>query len=314
MRRIPEQSKYTVAKEDGLYLGFTGVATAGDALVCVYNRTDQHQRTTTDIVVARSEDGGRTWEQYPSLSHKDLAHDSAIWVSPQISALRDGRFVIMCDLSVKGPGGWDDTVVISNNLFWSKDDGKTWAGPVKIDDVGGQPERIRELSDGSLMFTRREWALRNGEEYMRYAAVFSDDGGKSWARRSFLSDDPLYQDCEVGIVEPSPGRLLSVSRCGDTNACFGQPSRFMFSSDYGWTWSEPILSPIYGHRPIPGKLRSGKLMVTYRNCFGTNATYAFVFDPGETFPYQLEGKLYLLRATACVVPNVRTKRSLCNLP
>ena len=191
MKEIPERAKYTVAKEDGMYLGFTGIAAANGALVCVYNRTDQHQRTTTDIVVARSEDGGRAWEGHRSIAHQDLTHDSAIWVSPQLSSLLDGRLVIMCDRSVKGPGGWDDTIAISNNLFWSADGGRTWSDPWKIDDVGGQPERIRELSNGELMFTRREWAQRRGGKYMRYAAVFSKDRGKTWNRRSFLSDDPL---------------------------------------------------------------------------------------------------------------------------
>ena len=283
MKEIPESSKYLVAKEEGWYLGFTGVAVARDGLVCAYIRTDQHVRTITDLMVARSEDGGRTWKGHQSLSHQELQNDGAIWVSPEISSLRDGRNVIICDHDDwKGGKGHPS----SNQLFWSSDGGHTWSRPQKTDDIAGEPERIRELSDGTLMYTTSKAAWQGKRRYLQCIVIFSDDGGKTWDRQSILSDDPLYQDCEVGVVEVTPGKLLAVSRCGDPKGGFGQPSRFIFSSDYGKTWGKPILAPVHGHRTIPGMLKSGKILVTYRNCFGTNATYAFVFEPGERFSYQ----------------------------
>ena len=40
MKIVPDSSKFTVAREEGIYLGFTGVANVKGVLVCVYNRSD----------------------------------------------------------------------------------------------------------------------------------------------------------------------------------------------------------------------------------------------------------------------------------
>src|SRR6266545_4797992 len=70
MREVPESKRFVVAREPGWYLGFTGMASTRDGhLVCSYLRTDQHLRTTTDIMIARSEDGGRTWKDHKSIGH-----------------------------------------------------------------------------------------------------------------------------------------------------------------------------------------------------------------------------------------------------
>jgi hypothetical protein len=80
--------------------------------------------------------------------------------------------------------------------------------------------------------------------------------------------------------------LLAITRIGDAGGALGQPSRFVYSSDYGATWSKPVLSPIYAHRPCVKPLQDGRLLVTYRNYWGTTSSCAFVFDPTEQPGYQ----------------------------
>jgi hypothetical protein len=53
-----------------------------------------------------------------------------------------------------------------------------------------------------------------GANYYRNTAVFSDDQGKTWNRTSVISDDPLI---------------------GDSGSALGQPSRMIFSEDFGRT-------------------------------------------------------------------------------
>ncbi len=56
MRMVPEAARFTVAQEEGWYLGFSGVArTREGRLVSAYLRSDAHLRTTTDIMVAVKE-------------------------------------------------------------------------------------------------------------------------------------------------------------------------------------------------------------------------------------------------------------------
>lgn len=184
---------------------------------------------------------------------------------------------------------------MSNWTFFSTDAGVTWTKPRKIDDVGGEPERIHELSNGVLMYTRTDsrptTAIKRpvqpwGANYYRSTAVFSDDKGATFDRTSILVDDPLVGDCEVGVCEYAPGKLVAMTRIGDGGSQFGQPSRLVYSDDHGRTWSKPVLAPFYGHRPIPGKLRSGKMLVTFRNAWGTTGSYAFLYDVKERFAYQ----------------------------
>ena len=184
---------------------------------------------------------------------------------------------------------------MSNHLFWSHDHGRTWDGPHRIDSVGGEPGYICELSDGTLVYTRTESAptdaiwnppLPWGPVYYRNVAVFSDDGGRTWERTAVLTDDPLQSDCEVGVAETAPGHLLAVTRIGLGGGVMGQPSRIVRSADGGRTWGPPSLTPFYGARPAVHRLRSGDLLVAFRNVWGTPGTYALRFGPDEPLPYE----------------------------
>lgn len=90
----------------------------------------------------------------------------------------------------------------------------------------------------------------------------------------------------AGMVGGQPNKLMAVTRIGLATGGFSQPSRFIFSDDNGKTWGNPQLTPLYAHRPIIRILQSGRLLVTYRNSWGTPGSYALAFDPNEMLPYQ----------------------------
>lgn len=304
MREVAESSRYTVARDENWYLAFTGMAvTQQGHLVCSYLKTDAHHRTTTDIMIARSEDGGRTWKSHQSIAHLDVHKDEGIWVAPELNSLRDGRLVVICDRGHRKPGqsfpmlsDWQKPDRgMWNYLFLSDDGGRTWTGPRKVDDVGGEPERIHELSNGWWIFTRTQSkptseikhpTLPWGPNYYMSVGVISEDKGKTWGRTVTVADSPLHGDCEVGLVEMEPGHIMAVTRIGDGNGRYGQPSRILHSYDYGLTWSKPELAPFYGQRPIPGRLKLGKVLVTFRNTWGTPGSCAILFDPDEAFGFQ----------------------------
>lgn len=310
MRAVPEDCKFVIADQNsypadlvcpnprGWYHSVANVVATPSGLVAVFRLSDSHSAVSTHIMVAYSSDGGRSWHGHRSISHRNVWEHHSVWVAPQLSRLRDGRLVIICDLGQRSSGDdWPRLAFwqrpprgMANYLFWSEDDGLSWSEPVQCDDVGGEPGYVVDLSDGTLVYTRTEPVETDVFEcppppgyslYHRNTAVFSDDGGKSWERTSTVSDDPYHGDAEVGIVELDPGHLLAVTRVGFANGCFGQPSRLIHSYDYGRTWGAPQLAPFYGQRTAVHRLRSGKLLVTYRNRWGTFASYAHVWDPAE---------------------------------
>lgn len=329
MRQIPTERKFTVAEHStfsvdlhcpnprGWYHSVANVADTPEGLVAVYRLSDSHTAVYTHIMVAYSSNGGRTWEGHRSISCRNIWEHHSIWVAPQLSRLRDGRLVIICDLGHRASRDnwppltkWQECPPrgMWNFLFWSNDNGRTWSEPVECDKVGGEPGYIVELNDGTLLYTRTESArsellkdgpLPWGDIYYRNRAVFSDDGGESWHRTSLITDAPFQGDCETGIVELEPNQLLAVTRIGFGGGRFGQPSRFVRSQDGGRTWGAGTLSPIYGQRVIVRKLQSGKLLATYRNRWGTPASYAFVWDPDEVFGY--EPNSYLWDESRCTL-------------
>ena len=315
MRAVPDDSKFVIADQNsypadlhcpnprGWYHSVANVVATPTGLVAVYRLSDAHSAVSTHIMVAYSSDGGRTWHGHRSLSHRNVWEHNSVWVAPQLSRLRDGRLVIICDLGHRTSGDdWPRLAIwqqpargMANYLFWSKDDGRTWSHPAQCDNVGGEPGYIAELSDETLVYTRTEPIETDVFEsppppgykiYHRNTAAFSDDRGKTWNRTSTVSDDPYHGDAEVGIVELEPGHLLAITRVGFANGAFGQPSRLIHSYDYGRTWQQPQLAPFYGQRTAVHKLRSGKLLVTYRNRWGTFASYAFLWDPAEELAFE----------------------------
>jgi len=315
MRAVPEDRKFVIADQNcytadlvcpnprGWYHSVANVVATPEGLVAVYRLSDSHSAVSTHIMVAYSDDRGRTWNGHRAVSSRNVWEHHSVWIAPQLRSLRDGRLVIICDLGHRTSGDdWPRLAVwqrpprgMANYLFWSDDHGRTWSEPVQCDDVGGEPGYVVDLSDGTLVYTRTEPIETDVFEsapppgynlYHRNTAVFSDDRGKSWHRTTTVSDDPYHSDSEVGIVELEPGHLLAVTRIGFANGSFGQPSRFIHSYDNGRTWEEPQLAPFYGQRTAVHKLRSGKLLVTYRNRWGTFASYAFIWDPAEKLGYE----------------------------
>ena len=326
MQVFPDSLKFDVARDpvpaddapskQGWYYSVAGVASTPDGLVAVYRKSDFHTALTTDIMVAYSADKGRTWTGHHSIAHADVWNERAVWIAPQLSRLKDGRLVIICDLGHRTTK--DDWPMLShwqkpnrgmaNYLFWSEDYGKTWDGPHLTDQVGGEPGYITELADGTLLYTRTQSEITDklwnpplpwGDIYYYNESVKSRDSGKTWNQVSTLAKDPHHGDCEVGTAEIEPDKILAVTRIGLGNGRFGQPSRWIYSYDGAKTWTDAALGPVYAQRPIVRRLQSGKLLLVYRNVWGTPGTNALVFDPEEKLPYQPAA--YIFEEERCVL-------------
>ncbi len=314
MRLLPESHKFTIADNSpltisespsklGWYYSVVSVVNTPTGLVACYRRSDFHTAVMTDIMIAYSGDGGKTWHGHHSIARGDVWNELGCWVAPQMSRLSDGRLVIISDFGKRDSG--DDWPMLakwqfpprgmSNHLWWSDDDGKTWTGPVKVDDVGGEPGYITETDKGVLLYTRTESKQTDllwnppqpwNDIYYYNSAVLSFDNGKTWDRVIPLGDDPHHGDCEVGTVALGGGNLLAVTRIGLGNGAFRQPSRLVYSDDHGRSWKGHRLSPFYAQRPIIRKMASGKLLLNYRNKWGTAANYAALIDPDEELPYE----------------------------
>ena len=316
MRAVPDDSKFVIADQNSYTADLICPNPRGLVSFGCQRRHDAgragrglpalrfHSAVCTHIMVAYSSDGGSSWHGHRSISQRNVWEHQNVWIAPQLSRLRDGRLVIICDMGHRTSGDdWPRLAFwqrpprgMANFLFWSDDHGHTWGEPVQCDDVGGEPGYIVELFDGTLVYTRSEPTETDVFEsppppgynlYYRNTAVFSDDGGKSWDRTATVSDDPYHGDSEVGIVELEPGHPSGLSPESDsvTVALASPAASFtaMTTAEHG---RMPKLAPFNGQRTAVHKLRSGKLLVTYRNRWGTFASYAFIWDPAEELGFE----------------------------
>ena len=319
MRMVVPKNRFVVADTPGIYHHSVGIVYTPAGILCVYRTSDDHIASWSDINTALSSDGGKTWKDHRVIAKSSYEKDSSCYVAPQTSGLMNGSIMVLADKGVK-KSAFDWPMLsewqkpdrgMSNYLLVSRDNGATWEGIRKVDDVGGEPSYIIRLSDGTLMYTRTDSAPTNSKKnpdgpwlnnYYKNTAVFSDDNGNSWSRTVPIFDDPLIGDCEVGIVEYQPGNIIAISRIGDAGSKYAQPSRMALSEDYGRTWSKPFLSPIYAHRPCVGKLANGNLFVSFRAANnGVFGTYAWQFDPKEKFSYQPHS--YIWKEECCQLKN-----------
>ena len=139
MRAVPDDRKFVIADQNsypadlvcpnprGWYHSVANVVATPSGLVAVYRLSDSHSAVSTHIMVAYSSDRGRSWHGHRSISHRNVWEHNSVWVAPQLSRLRDGRLVIICDLGHRTSGDdWPRLAVwqqpprgMSNHLFWS---------------------------------------------------------------------------------------------------------------------------------------------------------------------------------------------------
>jgi hypothetical protein len=261
--------RFTVSRDDSIYEAFPDLAlTSSGRLVCVFLECTHHgDRSYTCMMVATSDDRGRTWAPKRRLS-EPLRGDpkrGPLWDSPRVVALDDGRLVAVLNQS-KRKGDADDDSYQSVWLSFSSDDAATWSQPVRTPVRGIVADRVIVLKHGPHA---GRWVLSAhtsqhtaGETPWMERCWLSDDRGATWHGPYHIAATPELMLCEGSVVEMPGGELVCFMR---ENSGQGLDAFKSVSLDGGVTWEGPIRFPLPGcHRPVAGMLQSGKVLITHR--------------------------------------------------
>ena len=250
-------------------------------MLLVFNETDYHWPTEfSRITLLESMDYGKTWGNPHIIGEAYSSRGEERWLTPRISRLSDGRLVIICDHDdfrhfheSQPPGIY---------AWWSEDDGKTWSPSIPTGIPGIEPDRVRELKDGTLLVGScyQSKDTRKIAEFV----VHSTDGGKTWGKLSIVASDRVHQFAEGAILPLRSGRLVCIMRENNHN---NYPCYLAFSDDKGVSWSSPKPAPFSGDRPFAGQLPDGRVLVTYRNKAGTPGLYAWIGNIEEESGYKV---------------------------
>ncbi len=251
-----------IDKREGHYLCFPDICRdAAGRLIVVYREADQHVARRSKLLARTSDDQGATWSD-PVILHPTGGH------CPRISVLNGNQICIIED----NP----------HCLYWSMDGLRTWnRHPYEGMFQHGIPDRIIEL-DTETFLTTAHWhrgiASRPslGQSYIEQMIFRSDNRGRTFRPIAPVAITPQLALCECSMTLLPDGRLLALSR---ENSRVFEPMYASISEDKGQTWSEPIATPLIGHRPCMGLTRSGRLLVSYRNVAPDKGTVAWLGSP-----------------------------------
>jgi len=225
------------------------VTAKGTLLLFVEGRkTSRRDHGDVDLLMKRSEDGGRTWSKQ-ILIHEE-GGDAPIRVGNACPIVeRNGKVVHL--LFTRGGG---------ECLFYTKsiDEGKTWAPLTTssdepkakeyqagsfLGDFGGSPVHVGagpvhgiHTKKGRLIAP--SYVGRKGDGGS--CIIYSDDGGKTWQAGGIIPTVPEFRHGECTVVERGDGSLLMNMRASAPKAYSFGYRTLSTSTDDGMTWSKPV--------------------------------------------------------------------------
>lgn len=171
----------------------------------------------------------------------------------------------------------------------SKDGGKTWLEPAKIDvsDIGiGSPfGRIITLEDGAMLMAIYGYQTlpveqkREGDRNHSYV-YRSIDNGQTWKRLSEIGDGKLQLN-ETSLVSLPGGKIKAAMRARASDLWTAE------SSDGGRMWSAPQkLTPEKVHPADLNLLPDGRILLTVGNRVGPFGVLGMVSDARGQFDWK----------------------------
>lgn len=249
--------------------------------------------TNKDVACKRSADGGRSWGAAAALA---LATDAEFFTNPQLLVADASAGVVFLEYMrcVSPTNGGSSFLNCTAVLRRSGDGGATWSAPADV------PPAAQQSSGGfGGIVTAGGRLVFSPPSGKQTGALFSDDGGATWAWGA-----PLPRGGESQVAEAAPGGALLLTVRHANN------SRVIYSSrDGGETWGPPApqnvtdpncqASLIAVHAPGAGARRLlfanphtsgllpspyGRLNVTVQASDDGGATWApiLVVDPGPS--------------------------------
>lgn len=213
--------------------------------------------------MARSDDGGRTWERIDDRLPKGYsAHRNC----PSLYRIVDpqGTARLWVFSAWRGNG---NEAAASMPAIVSEDDGRTWR---EVEPLGGPYRCVMtfssmvRLADGSVLGLWHRGPGTADKAPLEVVQAVTKDGGFTWSEPQVVARVAGKNPCEPFVFRSADGRELCCLMRENTHT--GR-SLVMFSCDEGRTWSTPRDTPwgLTGDRHAAVRSPDGRIVVAFRD-------------------------------------------------
>ena len=316
--RVQERAEIAWARvicsEEDRYIGWPSVCrlTNGEVLAVFSGDRDGHICPWGKVQLVRSSDEGETWSDPVTIANGPVDDRDA-----GIVQMPDGEVVVTYFTSVAyrkslasdppkpGTPRWawklhDDKLppeVVASALGYfrisSRDNGRTWSAPQRMEKVSHAPHGPALMSDGSLLMLGRSFGTTDDDKGRAMdvkdvrcviSAWRSTDAARTW---TCLQPDIIDEDGECFkphmfhepfAIDLGNGRIVGLVRYNGKDHLLRQT----VSEDGGRTWSRMRKTGMAGLPPHLIRLPSGKIVAVYgrRRNMPTVGEYATISDDG----------------------------------
>jgi sialidase-1 len=256
---VPREGHSRDAKKYGYRIPSLLVTQKGSVLAFSERRLGLHDHAQNDIVLRRSVNGGKTWDD-EIVAHEDGMSSINDPLTVQLESgrillmfarfpygrhARDAGWIRMADLGYDDPGA-----NVLTFICHSDDDGRTWSKPVDISRQVKPPHLLNANNPGAMIQLTRGphkgrvvtglWGtlptMKDGKRSREWQIIvaYSDDNGATWRRTEPLVDKSgigFPNECQV--VEAANGDIVLISR----NEGGERFRKKAISRDGGETWT-----------------------------------------------------------------------------
>ena len=274
-----------------------------ELLVGYREGTDHLQTDDGATMMTRSTDCGKTWSD-PVAVCAIPGWDCA--GANRILQLEDGN-LLMFVFQARWSRSNDRTEPIRESHVFptrSSDGGRTWSefGPeVQLFDGWSEPYAHGNLivgNDGSWLLPVHGADRVGGTTYSILAS--SPDMGRNWSRRGVVAQSEGFNFYETDVLRLDDGRLTGVIRSDDPPF----DSFIAFSSDDGFSWTEPKPTGFRGPTPRLSRLRSGALLCAYRDRDPQRPGVSYSISEDNGNSWRFSGQLYEATDWNCGYPDM----------
>jgi len=252
-----------VAQDPEKYISFPDIVKSpkkDGRLFLAYREGNSHHPTWSKIILMKSEDYGKTWENTQEFP-LEIEKDNYVWNCPRLSYV-DNVLYITCD---QKSGVFEGSAHFKTVHITSTTEGDFFRYQ-STTMPGMVPDKIIKFKKN--LYCANHKIKSNGKSYNGIGLVqlvsWSRDNGKTWYDTNIMADSDRRKYCEASVVNMGD-YLIAYLRDNSGH----KRHVYTVTSRDGIYWTEPQEIPIYGQRvtALKDEDKKGMTVGAYRDTY-----------------------------------------------